>query len=40
VVDLHTAFDRELFDVTVGQVKAGFQRIASTITSGGNRKPA
>jgi hypothetical protein len=40
VVDLHIAFDEELFDVTVGQVKRRYQRIASTITSGGKRKPA
>jgi hypothetical protein len=40
VVDLHIAFDKELFDVTVGQVKRRYQRIASTITSDRKRKPA
>jgi hypothetical protein len=40
VVDLNAAFGEELFDVAVGQAEARYQRTASTITSGGKRKPA
>jgi hypothetical protein len=40
VVDLDTAFGGQLLDVTVGQAKRRYQRMASTITSGGKQKPA
>ena len=40
VVDLDTAFGEQFFDVAEGQSEAQVQRTASTITSGGKRKPA
>jgi hypothetical protein len=40
VVDLDPTLGEELLDVAVGQPEAQIQRIASTITSGGKRKPA
>jgi hypothetical protein len=41
VVDLAAALGEEFYDVAVGQTEArGYQRTATTITSGGKRKPA
>jgi hypothetical protein len=41
VVDLDAALGEEFYDVAVGQTEArGYQRTATTITSGGKRKPA
>ena len=40
VVDCHSALGQEFFDVAVGQTEAWYQRTASTITSGGKKKPA
>jgi hypothetical protein len=40
VVDLDAALGEEFFDVAVGQAKRRYQPTASTITSGGKRKPA
>jgi hypothetical protein len=40
VVDLDAALDEQFLDVSVGQVNREYQRIATTITSGGNRNPA
>jgi dihydropteroate synthase len=40
VVDLDAALGQQLFDVAVRQAKRRYQRTASTITSGGKRKPA
>jgi hypothetical protein len=40
VVDLNAAFGEELLDVAVGQAAAQIPADASTIPSGGKRKPA
>jgi hypothetical protein len=37
--DIDPAFGEQLFNVTVGQAERRYQRTASTITSGGKRKP-
>jgi hypothetical protein len=40
VVDLHAWLGEEFFDVAVAPAKRRYQRTASTMTSGGKRKPA
>jgi hypothetical protein len=40
VVDCHSALSQEFFDVAVGQTEAQVPADASTITSGGKKKPA
>lgn len=39
VVDLHSAFVQQLFKISIRESVTRYQRIASTITSPGNRKP-
>jgi hypothetical protein len=42
MVDLDAALGEQLLDVAIGQAEPNrkYQRTATTITSGGNRKPA
>jgi len=39
VVDLHTALGEQFLDIAVGEAETQYQRTATTITSGGKRKP-
>jgi hypothetical protein len=40
VVDLYATLSQQFLDVAVGQAEAQDQRTATTMTSGGKRKPA
>jgi hypothetical protein len=39
VINLDAAFDKEFFNVAIGQRNRRYQRTATTITSGGNLNP-
>jgi len=40
VIDLHATFHQQFLDVAVDKLNRKHQRIATTMTSGGNRNPA